>query len=107
LRPNPLAIIVFLSGVFTAIFVIYAWRHRSTRGSLLFSIFMASMTIYIVGYSLELASLNLAAMLFWSKVGYLGIFFFPSLFLLFVLQYTGRDHWLTIRNIMLIFLFPT
>lgn len=55
---------------------------------------------------MELASLDLPTMLFWSKFGYLGIFSFPNLFLLFVLQYTGRDNWLTLRNILLLFFIP-
>jgi len=55
---------------------------------------------------MELASLDLQGMLFWSKIGYLGIFFFPTLFLLFVFQYTGRNNWISLRNILLLFLIP-
>lgn len=106
MQPNFISTSVFLFGVLPAIFAVYAWQHRATRGSQLFSIFMASMTVYVLGYSMELASLDLHTMLFWSKIEYLGIFSFPTLFLLFVLQYTGKDKWLTWKAILLLFFFP-
>lgn len=107
MRINPISFLVFLFGAMSAIMAVYAWRRRVTRASHIFSIFMASMTIYVVGYSMELASLDLPTMLLWSKIEYLGIFSFPNLFLMFVLQYTGRDKWLTRRNILLLFLIPS
>ncbi len=107
MKINMISTIVFICGLMSAIIAIYAWHNRATRGSKLLSAFMASMTVYVMGYSMELASLNLPSMLFWSKIGYLGIFSFPTLFLIFVLQYTGRDKWLTRRNILLMFLIPT
>lgn len=67
---------------------------------------MASMTIYVLGYSLELSSLNLRTMLFWSKIEYIGICTFPTLFLLFVLQFTGRERWITWKVLVLLFLVP-
>jgi len=85
----------------------YAWRLRGTRGSQMFSLFMAALTIYVLGYSMELATLDLHTMLFWSKFEYLGIYSFPTLFLLFVFQYTDRQKWITRRNILLLFIFPT
>ncbi|HEX7432652.1 MAG TPA: histidine kinase N-terminal 7TM domain-containing protein, partial [Anaerolineaceae bacterium] len=107
MRANPISIIVFLCGAMSAVNAWVAWRHRATRGSRMFFVFMSSLTVYLLGYSMELASLDLPTMLFWSKIGYLGIFSFPTLFLMFVLQYTGRDKWLKRRNILLLFLIPT
>jgi PAS domain S-box-containing protein len=106
MRPNPLAIFVFLFSLIPAAFAWYAWRHRASRASQFFAFFMISMTVYIMGYSMELASLDLPTMLFWSKVGYLGIFSFPNLFLLFVVQYVGQEKWITPRNILFLFFIP-
>jgi PAS domain S-box-containing protein len=107
MRPNLLAVFVFICAAISAIFAWVAWRNRTTRGSALFSAFLASMTLYAFGYGMELSSPNLAGMLLWSKIGYLGIYLFPTLFLLFVLQYTGRDRWITRRNVTLLFLIPS
>lgn len=107
MQANPISIIVFLCGSMSAVIALYAWDHRMTCGARLFSFFMASLTVYFLGYSMELASPDLPAMLLWSKIGYLGIFSFPNLFLLFVLQYTGREKWIRWRTILLLYLIPT
>ena len=106
MRLNFLAEIVFLSGLGALIFAYYSWRHRSGPGFLTFSAFMCAMAVYVLGYSLELASLDLPLMLFWSKISYLGIFLFPTLFLVFVIQYTGNDQWLTSKKLALLFAVP-
>ncbi len=103
---NHLSFLVLLFGLMSAFFAVYAWRNRATRGSHMFAIFMTSMTVYVLGYSMELASLDISTMLFWSNIEYLGIFSFPTLFLIFVLQYTGRDKWVTWKNILLLFTIP-
>lgn len=107
MRLNLLSFLVFLFGLMSAFFAIFAWRNRANRGSHMFAVFMASMTVYVLGYSMELASLNASTMLFWSKIEYLGISSFPSLFLIFVLQYTGRDKWITWKTILPLFVIPT
>jgi PAS domain S-box-containing protein len=45
-------------------------------------------------------------MLFWIKVSYLGVMTVPTLWLVFALQYTGRDRCLTRRNVILLFILP-
>lgn len=105
-NPNPLSNLVFLFGVFSAFFCLYAWSYRTTRGSRMFAFCMASLTIYVLGYSMELSCTNLSAMLFWSRIEYIGISTFPTLFLLFVLQYTGYDSFITPRNVIILFTIP-
>ena len=107
MRANPLAVFVLFCSIISAAFAWYAWQKRTTHKSQLFSVFMVSMAIYTFGYSMELASVTLPAMLFWSKIGYFGIFAFPTLFLLFVAQFTGRDNWLRWRYILLLFVIPS
>ena len=55
---------------------------------------------------MELASLNIETILFWNRVQYFGILSFPTLYLLFTFQYIGRDKWISMRNIMLLFVVP-
>jgi diguanylate cyclase (GGDEF)-like protein/PAS domain S-box-containing protein len=106
MRFNPVAAFVFLCGIMSVAIAIYAWNHRSINGARMFSIFMFSLTVYVLGYSMELASLNISTMLFWSKIQYLGILTFPPLSLIFVIQYINREKWLTRRNIVLLFVIP-
>ncbi len=106
MRYNLLALFVFLCGLLTLAIAGYSWRHRKTNGARPFAIFMTSLAIYVLGYSLELASLDVPSMLFWSKVQYLGTLSFPTLYLIFALQFTGNQKWLSRRNLLLLFLFP-
>jgi diguanylate cyclase (GGDEF)-like protein/PAS domain S-box-containing protein len=97
---------VFLCGLLSILIALYAWRHHSTGGSLPFAYFMLCLSIYIVGYGFELSSRSLETMLFWSKIEYLGILTFPTAYLIFVIQFTGRGAKLTRKFMLLIFIVP-
>ena len=103
---NPYSIFIILCGVILISLSIYACLHRKKPGAYLFSIFLSALGLYTLAYSMELASTNLPTMLFWNRVEYLGILTFPSLYLIFVLQYTGHQHWLTRRFLILLFSVP-
>jgi diguanylate cyclase (GGDEF)-like protein/PAS domain S-box-containing protein len=90
---NPLSIYVLLCGAMTVGIANYAWRRRTAVGARWFALFMLSLSIYILGYSMELASTELAGMLFWSKVEYIGILTYPALYLMFAAEYSGREGW--------------
>jgi diguanylate cyclase (GGDEF)-like protein len=106
MRFNPLAVAVLLCSALIVAITVYAWRHRATNGARPFAIFMASLAVYIFGYSLELASLDLEFALFWNRAEYIGMLSFPSLYLVFVVAYVGRETWLTRRNFLLLAIVP-
>jgi PAS domain S-box len=47
-----------------------------------------------LGYAFEIHSSSLSEILFWLKIEYLGIPFFPTLLLLFSFQFIEKKHWL-------------
>mgnify|MGYP002626460156 FL=1 len=94
----------FIAGGISLVFAYYADRHTSTPGARSFAVFMLSMAIYCLGYGMELSSPDLATALFWNNIQYIGILSFPNLYLIFVLQYTGRGRILTSRTLGLLFL---
>lgn len=51
---------------------------------------MICVTVYFIGYGFELSSTSLKAMLFWSKIQYLGIPFIPVFHLILSIRYTGK-----------------
>ncbi|HZW03872.1 MAG TPA: histidine kinase N-terminal 7TM domain-containing protein, partial [Anaerolineaceae bacterium] len=106
MQPNSISGFVFLCGILLIAIALFAWRRRTTNGAGEFALFMLLAAIYVLGYSLELASLDLATMLFWSKLQYIGVYFFPPLFLVFILRYTGQDRWITRRNLILLLALP-
>jgi PAS domain S-box-containing protein len=67
---------------------------------------MLAVTEWALGYALELGSTDLATQVFWANVQYLGIVAMPVAWLIFVLQYTGLEKWLTGRNLALLAVEP-
>ena len=80
------------------------FRPRS-KLSFYFIILMASMTIWSVGYTLEIASTDYAAMEFFGTVQYIGIVSLPVFFFLFTLYLTKGYSFLE-KPLLLILLFP-
>jgi diguanylate cyclase (GGDEF)-like protein/PAS domain S-box-containing protein len=103
---NPFAIYVLVCGAMTIAIAYYAWRHRTSFGARPFALFMFALSVYIIGYSMELASADLAAMLFWSKVEYIGVLAFPALYLVFALEYTDQEKKPSRRLIFLLAAIP-
>jgi diguanylate cyclase (GGDEF)-like protein/PAS domain S-box-containing protein len=103
---NPFAIYVLVCGAMTVAIAYYAWRHRTAFGAPPFALFMLALSVYIIGYSMELASTKLAAMLFWSKVEYIGILAFPALYLVFAVEYTDHEARRSRRTVFLLFAVP-
>lgn len=67
---------------------VYAWQKRAIPGaSVLFAICMAS-AFYSFGYGMELRSLTVADVNFWSKIQYLGLPFIPVLWVILAQKYT-------------------
>jgi signal transduction histidine kinase len=54
----------------------------------------------------ETAATTMTGKIFWSKLEYLGGLATPVLYLIFVLRFTGKDKFLSLRNILLLFLIP-
>ena len=98
--------VLILSALISGAIAIYSLRRRHVPTALPFGLMMIAVTIWLVGYALELYSTELDAMLLWIKFSYPGVMTVPTLWLIFTLQYTGRERWLTRRNVALLFVAP-
>lgn len=85
---------------------IYCWRRRPAPGAAVFTFFLVAAAEWSVGYSLELQATALSTKVFWAKVEYLGIVALPVMWLVFILQYTHHDRWVTKPNILLLTIIP-
>ena len=103
---NPYALPLFVSASLSLMLAVLAWRRRPTPGATTITVLMLAMVLWCVTYALELLSTDLAAKIFWTKVQYIAIVSIPVLWLVFVLQYSGREHLLTRRNLLLLCLIP-
>ncbi len=81
---------------------LFAWRNRNVKGAGPFFLTMVLVTLWIVAQALELAATNLPTKIMWANVQYLGIMLAPVTYLIMVIQFTGREHWLKRRWLLLL-----
>ncbi len=103
---NLYALSALISGSICAVLAIYVWGRRPRRSAHDMMLLLTAMSVYAIGYGLELLSSDLATMRFWLRIEYLGIATVPALWLRFVLQYTDRSAWITPRATGALFVIP-
>jgi PAS domain S-box-containing protein len=103
----PYMILLSISGVGTAVLALYVWwKRRLVPEARSLTLLMVAVAVWSLTYMMELGSTEFAAKVFWLRVEYLGIVTFPTAWLCFAVQFTGRDTWLRPRNLMLLALEP-
>lgn len=106
MRLNFLSLALLVPAFTLLLLAAVGWSRRDRRGARAFSALMLAGAIYSFAYALEISSSTLPGMLHWIKVEYLGISVIPALWLIFAVQYTGRDRWLTNLTYPLLFVIP-
>ncbi|MEM8531213.1 MAG: histidine kinase N-terminal 7TM domain-containing protein [Chloroflexota bacterium] len=102
----PYVIPLLVTTLATTILAIAAWRRRPAPGTMPFALFLGAISIWSCGYAFELLSVELTTKTLLAKLQYVGIVAIPVLWLVFVVQYTQRNHWLSRRNLILLTLLP-
>lgn len=92
---TPYSLFMLLSGISCVITGLIASRRLTTPGSMSLMLLMAATAEMAFGYAVEYAIVGEAAKIFISKIEYLGMVGLPVFFLLFALEYTRQDKWLT------------
>src|SRR5947209_2756080 len=103
---TPYVFPVAASAIISAALALTAWYRRQAPGAIAFCLLMLAVAEYSLGYFFELAHFDLPTVLFWDNLEWLGATMAPLLWLIFVLQYTGRGRWLTPRIIALLAIIP-
>jgi len=97
----PLIMVVAIS----AISALYVWR-RCTPWYRTGALLLLAGAVWLLGYALELGGAELPTKIFWNKVQYIGMAIVPTAWLILAFQYTGREKWLTRRNLALLSIVP-
>jgi diguanylate cyclase (GGDEF)-like protein/PAS domain S-box-containing protein len=105
LHIHPYAVFALFSALISLIASLIAWR-RSAPGSLMLSLLLLSMTLWSGFYSTRWMDISLETKAFWFNFMFIGVASLPTLFLLFVLDFTHNDTWLTRRNLFLLSIHP-
>jgi PAS domain S-box-containing protein len=102
----PYALPLLVAAAVSTGLALHAWRCRRRPGAAAVTLLMLAVTEWSLAYAFELCSPDLPFKLFWGKFAYLGVVVVPVAWLAFVLQYTGREKWLTRRNVALLVIMP-
>jgi PAS domain S-box-containing protein len=97
--------LLFTAGLAAAIALV-AWQRRATPGGTAFALTMVASAEWAFMSALEKAVPTFAAKILCAKIEYLGITSLPALWLMFALEYSQQGHWLTRRNVLLLWVMP-
>lgn len=91
------ALLLTIAIGFTA--TLLAWRERPEPGAAPLVAMLAGQVVWSTCLVFELQASTLGAKLFWEELTWLGIVVIPVAWLLFALEYTGRDQYVRARTV--------
>ena len=98
------AIPLFVAAAIAAALACYALYKRGQPETLTFGLTMAAQALNLVLYGLNTSGANLQTAYLFNRLKYAGVLLVPPLWVILTLQYTHRQHLLTRRNMILLFI---
>lgn len=83
-----------------------SWKRRELPIAVSYGVGMLAGAFYTFGYAFEIASTTLEHIRFWLRVEYIGIPFGATIWIIMVLQYTGRQALIRVRMVIILLLVP-
>ena len=101
-------IIILLVAAVAALFTAaHRWRRRHERPlAATGAVLLVACAEWMLAAALEMAFTDPASKLLWYKMSWLGQEVIPATWLVLAWQFSGRDHYVTRRNLVLLSLFP-
>lgn len=103
---NSYSIILLLAAFTAFLFAYIVFQRRAVPGAKPLMLLILAVGVWSGAYAFELNSKNLAEILFWARIVYIGIVLAPAAWLAFTLEYSGQGQWLTRRNMSLLAIVP-
>ncbi len=103
---NPFSLISFSSFLIMTILAILLWhKHYTTPTKFMVFLFVAN-AIYSFFYTFELSFRTIREITWFYQCEYIGIPFLSTFYLMYIIHYSGRSGWLTLKNKLLLFTIP-
>ncbi|WP_224268844.1 histidine kinase N-terminal 7TM domain-containing protein [Haloprofundus salinisoli] len=83
-----------------------AWRERPEPGATPLVAMLAGQSWWSVFFAFELQATTLAAKTFWSDIQWVGVVVIPVAWVLFAMEYTGRDQYVRPKYVALLSVVP-
>jgi PAS domain S-box-containing protein len=103
---TPYTIPLFVAAAISIGLAVYYVQRRRTPSSRTGMVLLCAAAEWMIAWALEQASFDLSAKLFWAKMKLVALCVIPTAWLIYTLQYTGREKWLTRRSLALLGLIP-
>jgi PAS domain S-box-containing protein len=103
---NPFAIPALIAAAISLSILIIAWRRRSTPGARPFIAMMCTVTWWCSFNALQLSGGDYFTQLLFADIQYIAVTLLPIGWVLFALEYTGNNTWVTRRNVILLLIYP-
>jgi diguanylate cyclase (GGDEF)-like protein/PAS domain S-box-containing protein len=97
---------LLLNSLISALIGYILLSRRNIPGKTVLIMIMVAAVEVSLASAFEIASVGIPAKVFWAKIEYIGNQSGPVLFLIFALEYTFHEDWLTSRNVLLLWLVP-
>lgn len=101
-----LSLYLFIASLGIAFLSVLTFSKGRTRHTRLISLMSFFILIYVLGYLLELNSESLEHIMFWNLVQFVGICFYPPLWLYVALSYANQTRFFHKRWIAIVFFMP-
>lgn len=85
---------------------ILAWRERPNPGATPLVWLLGGQSVWATCIIFSLSAESVSGTLTWTKLGWIGVMIVPVAWILFALEYTGRDQYITRRNVALLSVVP-
>ncbi len=95
-----------IAAAISTILSLYAWRQRGKPGVVAFAGLMMTVALWALISGSRTISGTLAAAGFWFKATFFCVAVVPVTYLIFVIQYTGREKWLDRWRVGALFIIP-
>jgi PAS domain S-box-containing protein len=82
-------------GICLAVYAYYVWRRRRATAGASLAVVLAAASWWALAYAIELGADRLSTKLLWGDAKWLGVCLLPPAWFAFIMQYTGRDRWVT------------
>lgn len=103
---NPYSPCLLASTLVASILAVITWRRRSVPGALPLFLLLVTTILWATAGVLLNESVNSESRYFWFNFLLFGSLMGTPAFWAFGAQFTGRDHWLTRRNILFVSIIP-
>lgn len=98
--PPELVGVMIITIIVSVSAAILAWRERPEPGAWPLALLLVGQSIWSLLFLFELRSPTLAEKLLWYNLSWVGVVIIPVAWLLFALEYTGRDRYVTTKTIL-------